>query len=222
MYAFVAERKTAEDKKEAEEKKKEEEARKKEEETSTTSRVVIDTQSSNDTGDPSPSAHTPMEDTDFDLRPGEEKMETEPSAATTLSEIESMETDSCEVGAKEGEKETEKEDEPKGESANETEGANASVPSGEVKEKEKSVEPDSAVEKVEGEEAMELDEESKPEEDPVAVASRRPREVDGKIGELEKMYGVLMLEKALGLLSAVLPQDMTVSVAGLLCVYCAW
>ena len=209
FHAFVAERKTAEDKKEAEEKKKEEEARKKEEETSTTSRVVIDTQSSNDTGAPSPSAHTPMEDTDFDLRPGEEKMETEPSAATTLSEIESMETDSCEVGTKESEKETEKEGEPKGESAKETEGANANAQSGEVKEKEKSVEPDSAVE---GEEAMELGEESKPEEDPVAVASRRPREVDGKIGELEKMYGVLMLEKALGLLSAVLPQDMTVSV----------
>ena len=44
------------------------------------------------------------------------------------------------------------------------------------------------------------------------MASHRPCEMDGKIGELEKMYGVLMLEKALGLLSAVLPQDMTVSV----------
>ncbi len=48
--------------------------------------------------------------------------------------------------------------------------------------------------------------------DPVSLASRQPREVDGRIGELEKSYGVLMMEKALGLLTAILPQDMTVSI----------
>ena len=49
------------------------------------------------------------------------------------------------------------------------------------------------------------------ETDPVVLASRCPREMDERIGEMEKTYGVLMLEKALGLLTAILPQDMTVS-----------
>ena len=76
-------------------------------------------------------------------------METEPSAATTVSEIESMEADSCEVETKQGEKEMEKEGGPKGESAKETEGANANAQSGFGRRKgKKSVEPDSAVEKV--------------------------------------------------------------------------
>ena len=49
------------------------------------------------------------------------------------------------------------------------------------------------------------------ESDPVIVASRRPREMDSTIGELEKTYGLLALEKALGLLAAMLPQEMSVS-----------
>lgn len=48
------------------------------------------------------------------------------------------------------------------------------------------------------------------ENDPVRVASRKPLEMDAKIGVLEKIHGVLNLEKVLGLLAAILPQDTNV------------
>lgn len=60
-------------------------------------------------------------------------------------------------------------------------------------------------------EETDADVELKEEPDPVVLASRRPLKIDESIGELEKTYGVLMLEKIIGLLSAILPQDMTVS-----------
>ena len=43
------------------------------------------------------------------------------------------------------------------------------------------------------------------------LASRNPLEMDARIGELEKTHGMLFLEKALGLLAAILPQDINVS-----------
>ncbi len=56
--------------------------------------------------------------------------------------------------------------------------------------------------------------ESHEERDPVRIASRKPLEMDARIGELEKAHGVLFLEKAMGLLAAILPQDTNVSVRG--------
>ena len=61
------------------------------------------------------------------------------------------------------------------------------------------------------EEVMEVDgdkeKEKEVEFDPVVLASRKPLDMDLRIGELEKTYGLLMLEKVLGLLTAVLPQE---------------
>ena len=42
------------------------------------------------------------------------------------------------------------------------------------------------------------------------VASQKPLEMDARIGELEKIHGMLSLEKVLGLLAAILPQDTNV------------
>ena len=50
------------------------------------------------------------------------------------------------------------------------------------------------------------------ETDPVVLASRKYRDMDATIGDMEKMYGVLHLEKSLGLLAAILSHEMTVSV----------
>ena len=46
--------------------------------------------------------------------------------------------------------------------------------------------------------------------DPVTVASQKPLEMDEKIGELEKIHGMVFLEKSLGLLASILPQDTNV------------
>ena len=49
------------------------------------------------------------------------------------------------------------------------------------------------------------------EEDPIVVASKQYREIDARIGVLERTYAVLTIDVALGVLAAVLPQELSVS-----------
>lgn len=49
------------------------------------------------------------------------------------------------------------------------------------------------------------------EDDPFIIAGKRSQEIDAKIGDVEKTYGVLNLEKCLGLLAAILPHELSVS-----------
>lgn len=66
--------------------------------------------------------------------------------------------------------------------------------------------------------AKEAKDREEEESDPVRVASWKPLQMDDKIGMPERIYGVVYLEKALGLLAAILPQDTNVrnsSVIGL-------
>ncbi len=58
---------------------------------------------------------------------------------------------------------------------------------------------------------VEADMDMKEKQNPVEIASRLPRDMDTRIGEAEKLYAVLTLEKSLGILAAILPQELTVS-----------
>lgn len=63
--------------------------------------------------------------------------------------------------------------------------------------------------------AREVEEDSscpaEPEEDPIIAATKRTREGDSKIGTLEKIFSVLSINRALCLLGAILPQELSVS-----------
>lgn len=231
--AEVEEKKKKE--KEEEKKKKEEEEKKKEaapptdqDTTPTTapsSRIEVDTQisSTSDDGKKVENGQSPTEETDSDLRlqadkekdsmvkaggsregPKDEKMETEVKenvggveAGKEKDRLEAEEVQEMEVDEKQEEKmEVDEKKEKKSE--------------GEVTVKEDSAKETGDVDKMEVEEKL-------VEEDPVSLASRQPREMDSRIGESEKTYGVMMLEKTLGLLTAILPQEMTVSLCPLIC-----
>ena len=49
------------------------------------------------------------------------------------------------------------------------------------------------------------------EEDPIVTASKKPQEMDSNIGFLEKSFSSSYIDNILGLLAAVLPQELTVS-----------
>ena len=49
------------------------------------------------------------------------------------------------------------------------------------------------------------------EADPVSMATKLSKPLDDKIGTLEKIFAVLNIDKALSLLAAILPQDLSVS-----------
>ena len=55
---------------------------------------------------------------------------------------------------------------------------------------------------------------AEPEEDPIVAATKRTREGDSKIGTLEKIFSVLSINRALCLLGAILPQELSVSMIG--------
>ena len=50
-----------------------------------------------------------------------------------------------------------------------------------------------------------------PEEDPIVAAAKRTQPNDSKIGTLEKIFSVLSIDRALCLLGAILPQELSVS-----------
>ena len=146
---------------------------------------------------------------DADVKKSEEGTKDEEKMEVDEKEGEPKETgEKKEAEPKAGEKKEGKEEESEGKEAREKEAA-------EPEASEKKEEP-KAGKKVPlarvGREETDADAELKEEEsDPVVLASRQPLKIDESIGELEKTYGVLMLEKVIGLLSAILPQDMTVS-----------
>jgi hypothetical protein len=53
---------------------------------------------------------------------------------------------------------------------------------------------------------------TEPEEDPIVAATKRTRPGDSKIGTFEKIFSVLSINRALCLLGAILPQELSVSV----------
>ena len=55
---------------------------------------------------------------------------------------------------------------------------------------------------------------AEPEEDPIIAATKQTREGDSKIGTLEKIFSVLSINRALCLLGAILPQELSVSMIG--------
>lgn len=55
------------------------------------------------------------------------------------------------------------------------------------------------------------DKQNEEEEDAVVIASRKPREMDSNIGFPEKAFSTSYIDNILGLLTAVLPQELTVS-----------
>ena len=57
------------------------------------------------------------------------------------------------------------------------------------------------------------------ETDPVSTATKQNKPSDEKIGTLEKIFAVLNIDKALSLLSAILPQDLSVSTCACTCGY---
>lgn len=48
------------------------------------------------------------------------------------------------------------------------------------------------------------------EEDPIVAASKKYRDIDSRIGVLEKTYAVLAIDSSLGILAAMLPQELSV------------
>ena len=55
---------------------------------------------------------------------------------------------------------------------------------------------------------------TEPAEDPIIAAAKRTQPSDSKIGTLEKIFSVLSIDKALCLLGAILPQELSVSNRG--------
>ena len=52
---------------------------------------------------------------------------------------------------------------------------------------------------------------TEPEEDPIVAATKRTQSNDSKIGTFEKIFSVLSIDRALCLLGAILPQELSVS-----------
>ena len=66
---------------------------------------------------------------------------------------------------------------------------------------------------------------AEPEEDPIIAATKRTREGDSNIGTLEKIFSVLSINRALCLLGAILPQELSVSIIRKIlsaCTYCTY
>jgi hypothetical protein len=199
--------------------------------TSQSCRIVADRSSTSDVGAALPSS-TPLEETDSDLlvklereklQDSDERMEVDEK--TEVGEaVQSPATE--EVDGKETKMEVEEAGKEKsgGIEADSKEKAEEKEAEEEVKTGEKEAgEKEKVADKREvadgserasegtGLEETDADAEEEKESDPVVLASRQPLKIDESIGELEKTYGVLMLGKVLGLLTAILPQDMTVS-----------
>ena len=47
--------------------------------------------------------------------------------------------------------------------------------------------------------------------DPITATAKQTKSVDAKIGNLEKLFSVLNIDKSLCLLAAILPQELSVS-----------
>ena len=58
---------------------------------------------------------------------------------------------------------------------------------------------------------------AEPEEDPIVAATKRVRPGDSKLGTLEKIFSVLSIDRALSLLGAILPQELSVSTCSSAC-----
>lgn len=55
---------------------------------------------------------------------------------------------------------------------------------------------------------------TEPEEDPIVAATKQTQSNDSKIGTFEKIFSVLSIDRALCLLGAILPQELSVSNGG--------
>lgn len=207
------------------------------------SRVVVDTDPSSEEVGVALPPSTPLEETESDIlvqlarnsmKDSDERMEVDEEGAGPMLVEEGMKSEGAGPEVTEGEAKSEVVEEertkekPEGVEPNvvaeermNPEGVEPEVVEEErKKEKLEGVESTDAMETVvDGDKAKR--EEGEEEMDPVVSASRLPLEVDARIGDLERTYGVLMIEKALGLLAAILPQDMTVSLVGpaIRCIY---